>query len=721
MKTILPFCCAALLLTPLVSAQTYFFNTESLQIGDSNGVEASSSINGITPIATKVDGVAEWRFQGDVIFEPDDFVSIIGSAPIRIVVAGNFHLPQGALISASASGQRGSSGGGNGGPRIPTNVGSEGGEGGVGGRLGKGSTNGDGGDGDNGIFPLEKGSDGTPGTANRGSDGFGNPDSGGSLSGVSLGSSGTGGARMVVVASGGAGGTGDAGDQDDRDGENGRNGMRGGNATSGGNGGGGSGGLYPDNPSGMLRGGGGGSSGSSGGSGGSGSGGNGGGGGGGGGFDAGLFSSASGGNGGFGGSGGRGGAGGNGGAGGAGGAGGGAIEIAVEGFAILAGRIEAHGGDGFSGARGQNVADNQLIAGRTGASGTPGSPGQDIVTLSGGDGGAGGMGGTGGTGGAGGSGGGGGGGAGGTIIIRAGAITAIPGVSATVSGGSGAEGAGDGQGGKVITEQFGIEPAPNRAPSLESFAFNTSDDTFDMTFATFQGLPLHLEQVLQPDSRFLDRTAVAFEEFTRYRIHGSSQSGFYRGVVPTGNISVLPEQKIIFSANAETPNQGGSTLTGDFERGIPTSGPFRAVSGTSCYATNLTGNYSSAGVREETVVSKLFFSDTINVRGLANPVLTYWEWFDIEDQSDQASVTLSGFSGNSIATIVAPFPAANSPVGSSSTPDQFERQWVRRIIPLGFLDERDREFSISFNFSANQSVTEAGWYIDDIQVIDYTP
>ena len=325
-----------------------------------------------TPITASVteDGLMQIVVYGDLNI-PGDYIKVIGSRPLSLVVGNNVMINSGAVFDVSAVGTVAGPGGG------ATGVGGAGGTAGTGGTGGIGGAGGFGGYGGSFWYGPSNGSPGLPSSSGIGGSGgaagaagepggagYNNP-SGGGYAGYG----GTGG----VGGTGGLGRPGGAGGGTSLfDGSNGAPGQwiwgnNGQNGFSGGFGGGGINGYYNYYSLGISGGGGGAGGGGAGGAGGGGggSGGSGGGGGGGGDFDFFFFASGgAGGNGGAGGTGGLGVNGGLGGGGGLGGAGGGALQIIARGSVqTVNAEFDAQGGNATAGSAGTSVGSRHCKPG----------------------------------------------------------------------------------------------------------------------------------------------------------------------------------------------------------------------------------------------------------------------------------------------------------------------------------------------------------------------
>ncbi len=155
-------------------------------------------------------------------------------------------------------------------------------------------------------------------------------------------------------------------------------------------------------------------------------------------------------------------------------------------------------------------------------------------------------------------------------------------------------------------------------------------------------------------------------------------------------------------------SNGAYTTTGwtSWEWGVPTSGPGSAHSGTNAWATNLEGDYNDDeyGSLESPDID---LSATLSQvsgggGGTASLIVTWWQWLQTEAYFDYGSVDVSKDGGASWTRIY-------SDTGTVNT------SWTQYTY---YLDSSYAvsNFRIRFNFSSDYSVTEAGFYVDDIGI-----
>ncbi len=148
-------------------------------------------------------------------------------------------------------------------------------------------------------------------------------------------------------------------------------------------------------------------------------------------------------------------------------------------------------------------------------------------------------------------------------------------------------------------------------------------------------------------------------------------------------------------------DNGGFTAGGSnssWAWGTPTNGPGGAHSGTNLWATNLGGNYN--GNEASTLTS----SD-VDLSGLQGNylVISWWQWFQGENNYDRFGVEVSNTSGSSWIHVY----------GLYHGGEVIEGTWQQQtiLLPPSFAVST---FRMRMNFRSDSGSHEAGWYIDDI-------
>jgi len=143
-------------------------------------------------------------------------------------------------------------------------------------------------------------------------------------------------------------------------------------------------------------------------------------------------------------------------------------------------------------------------------------------------------------------------------------------------------------------------------------------------------------------------------------------------------------------------NNGGYTGAGNWQWGIPTSGPSGAYFGARVWGTILGGNYDNS--RDDALISP-----QIHVHSPA-AALEFYHWYYMEDNYDGGNVSISTDGGTSWTLI--------TPAGGYPDSDVYA------------LDEPDyvnQDIKVRWRFASDGSINYAGWYIDDVSILNNIP
>jgi hypothetical protein len=153
-----------------------------------------------------------------------------------------------------------------------------------------------------------------------------------------------------------------------------------------------------------------------------------------------------------------------------------------------------------------------------------------------------------------------------------------------------------------------------------------------------------------------------------------------------------------------------------WEWGVPGSGPATAHSGTRVWATNLNGNYA------DSVLWQLTSTNFIAQQN--HPVLSFWHWFNIEDNRDGGNLKIS-FDGLNWTRI--------SPVGgypgiatwnNAGIPDEpcfngVSNGWELTSFILPVMNTQT--FQLSWQLGTDNINNRPGWYLDDLMGYGFVP
>jgi len=235
-------------------------------------------------------------------------------------------------------------------------------------------------------------------------------------------------------------------------------------------------------------------------------------------------------------------------------------------------------------------------------------------------------------------------------------------------------------------------------------------DTLEMTTVNnSQMYQVTLKPATLTPGDFFDYRIVATDQARNNNITSVPAVGFNR-------FRILPG--ILFDFEE---NNGGFTPTtsGDWEWGVPTSGPGNAHSGRKVWATRLARNYS------DNSNSRLEIPP-IDLAGYSKAMLTFWHWYENETSSsmwDGGNIKISV--NNGPFEVVTPLDGYdgiidefNPVLGGQPAfggPEENGNFWHKEIFDLApFLGN---EIKIRFHFGSDNNTTMAGWYLDDVELL----
>jgi len=155
------------------------------------------------------------------------------------------------------------------------------------------------------------------------------------------------------------------------------------------------------------------------------------------------------------------------------------------------------------------------------------------------------------------------------------------------------------------------------------------------------------------------------------------------------------------------------TLAGDWQIGVPTSGPRAAISGTRLLATNVSGDYAN----NRAYGSAMADSPLIDLAGLSQPVVTFWAWTHTENV-DGFNVKVSTDGGATFAPVADVTPPYDRTVNS-------EPAWAGngssgligwRFHTVDLAAYVGQQVKVRLDFRSDGSVVYPGIYVDDFRV-----
>ncbi len=158
--------------------------------------------------------------------------------------------------------------------------------------------------------------------------------------------------------------------------------------------------------------------------------------------------------------------------------------------------------------------------------------------------------------------------------------------------------------------------------------------------------------------------------------------------------------------------------TGDnWEHGSPASGPGCAYSGSSVWATNLSGNYGTESMNASLV------SPQIDLSGISSAQLTFQHFYNTDTGYDGAIVEISSDGGNSWTQLTPSggYPAIiddsnGNPLGPVPAYSSYTgARWHEAVFDISAF--KGKNVNIRFRFGTDRAISRfSGWYIDDVVV-----
>jgi len=266
----------------------------------------------------------------------------------------------------------------------------------------------------------------------------------------------------------------------------------------------------------------------------------------------------------------------------------------------------------------------------------------------------------------------------------------------------------------IYTESFAVtaQVEDNIGIASVRLVFRKNEGAPDSLTMNPTGLANEFQALIPNDNPlvgdFFDYQIIATDISVNQNQTLSPESGYYRFYL-LNSIQYNFELAASFTANA-----------GDWQWGVPTSGPNAAHSGSKVWATNLSGNYNDA-------TESYLDTPEIDLTGLDSTRVTFWHWYENEFSSDVywdgGNIKISvdggsyqliepedGYDGilDSYNTILGGEPCFGGP----ETTGNF---WHQETIDLS--PYTNHRVKLRFHFGSDQYTTTSGWYIDDVEIL----
>jgi hypothetical protein len=185
--------------------------------------------------------------------------------------------------------------------------------------------------------------------------------------------------------------------------------------------------------------------------------------------------------------------------------------------------------------------------------------------------------------------------------------------------------------------------------------------------------------------------------------------------IKTYNFDVV---SAVYFESFEGTCPNGWALTGDWQCGAPTSGPYAAHSGVSLLATQLAGTYSDSMAYASCTAT----SPAIDLTAVATPKLSFWVWMDTELSTggtlyDAFNLKISTDNGATFTQVNSVSPAYTGTSSSESAWGGHVSAWQRYTADLTAYG--NHSVMLRFAFHSDSVSTYAGVYIDDLTIADH--
>ncbi len=171
----------------------------------------------------------------------------------------------------------------------------------------------------------------------------------------------------------------------------------------------------------------------------------------------------------------------------------------------------------------------------------------------------------------------------------------------------------------------------------------------------------------------------------------------------------------LYSEDFESACPGTWTLGGDWQCGVPTSGPNNAHSGTQCLATVLTGEYNN----DQAWATATATSGAYDLSTATAPQLMFWMWLDTEGSTYDGVNLKVSTDGATFTVHSAVAPAYTLTVDSQQAwgGDQSAAGWQLYTADLSTLAGQSTVY-IQLGLHTDNTITDLGAYVDDLIILD---
>lgn len=248
----------------------------------------------------------------------------------------------------------------------------------------------------------------------------------------------------------------------------------------------------------------------------------------------------------------------------------------------------------------------------------------------------------------------------------------------------------------VLSEKSGAGALMAGPSRLKVQGISLAEGGVELTWESAEGTPYEVRQAPGANGPWsLVETVAGTAGQTQFTDAAPLEAQKYYQVVQ------LPPP-VLFRADFE-PGEDLSgwtelVMVGDsqWEAGVPTSGPGSAFSGTQVYATKLGGDY-------ELEAEVALRTPLIDLTGVTEATLRFWQWYEMEVEFDSGSVNLLDEDGN---------PLLLDPLHWITG---VQNSWIRQTIPLPE-EALGKKIMIEFFFYSDFMNALPGWYLDLVEI-----
>ncbi|MCX6268537.1 MAG: FG-GAP-like repeat-containing protein, partial [Bacteroidetes bacterium] len=261
---------------------------------------------------------------------------------------------------------------------------------------------------------------------------------------------------------------------------------------------------------------------------------------------------------------------------------------------------------------------------------------------------------------------------------------------------------------RVIVHNFGENPAINF-----NVTFEIRDEANVLTYTSVQNVSsLASDSSVQVSFATLTASPGHFHTKAYVNLTGDQDDD---DNIKEGSYLVVQSQWIQ-DFEADGGGFDTSVMPNGWQWGTPSSGPMAAHSGSNVWATNLSGDYDSN--------ASWILDSPVYIAQQNNPILSFWHWYNLEDNRDGGNLKISMDGVNWILI----FPIGGYPgiatwdnVGIHDEPcyNGLSGGWRMTSFILPVVN--GQQFNLRWHMGSDNMTTRPGWYLDDVMGYGFEP